>query len=108
MQNAVSTCWVASGALFGVLASLSNPDYYLGATVSLVFLVVAYRSFTVPNNKRILVISYIVLAIYSFAVGRTMFGGHQLTDVGVFAMFLTMAPVVYLAWRFYKTESAAA
>ena len=107
MQKAVATSWLASAALFGVLGLVSNPHYYLFATVTLLFLGIAYANLSLSSNKRLLLISYLALAAYGFVVGRTLFGSGRLSSFGVFAILVAVPFVGYLAWRFYKSEAVA-
>jgi hypothetical protein len=108
VQQVVATSWLTSAALLGVLGLASNPDYYLLATVTLLFVAIAYANLRVLDNKRLLLISYLALAVYGFVVGRTLFHGGRLSSGGVFAIVVIMPVVGYLIWRLYKTEAAAA
>ena len=108
MQKVVGISWLAAAALCGVLAFASNPAYYLWATVTLLFVGVAYANLAVPRNKRALVLGYVAAAVYGFVLGRTMFTGGRLTSAGVLAILVAVPFIGYFVWRLYKSESAAA
>ena len=50
---------------------LSNPDYYLGAPLSLLLAAVAYRCTTDPANRKLVAISYLGASLLVGSTSRT-------------------------------------
>lgn len=89
----------------GAAGFLSNPDYYPFALASLVALLISYDLLVEPRNKRLLLISYVATAVYSFMVGRFFFDGHQLDGVGLGLMVLALPILLVVTLLIFFRES---
>jgi hypothetical protein len=93
-------------ALGNVAAFMSNPDYYLWASFSIVSLVVC--CFLVDQQTaKLLALSYLVIGLYSFLVGLAFFTHGQLSGVGVTAIVLVFPAVLYVVYRVYSSRPRA-
>ncbi len=85
---------------------MSNPDYYLWASFSIISLVVC--CFMV-NGKiaKLVALSYLAIGLYSFIVGLIFFSHGQLSGGGVFAIVLVFPAVFYVVYRVYSSKPGA-
>lgn len=100
--------YLVMSALFTAAASMSNPDYYLAMVLSFLFATAAYFLLASPINKRLLLISYSAVCIYSFVIGRIFFANHELTTNGIMAMLLTFPVIAFVLKQVYSAEPRAA
>jgi hypothetical protein len=93
-------------ALGNVAAFMSNPDYYLWASFSVVSLAIC--CFLVNRQTaKLLALSYLAIGLYSFVVGLAFFDHGQLKGAGVAAIVLIFPAVFYVVYRVYSSSPRA-
>jgi hypothetical protein len=90
-------------ALGNVAAFMSNPDYYLWASFSIISLAIC--SYLVNRQTaKLIVLSYLAIGLYSFLVGLVFFNHGQLSGAGVAAMILAFPAMFYVVYRVYSSK----
>lgn len=95
---------VLLAALGGVVAFASNPDYYIWLLLPAAFFAVAYKVVS-SGNRKVLTISFVVIGLYSFAIGRMFYGGDALTDDGLVLLIATLPIAAFVIIRICVVEA---
>ena len=99
---------LAGGALFGLAAVASNPDYYVWAIVPLFLLILACSVLARPESKKLLLIACMAVGLFSFTVGRFFFSNGKLDDNGFFIMLALLPILLFIVIRLYVVEADSA
>ena len=85
---------------------MSNPDYYLWASFSILSLVVCCLLVNRQTAKLVL-LSYLAVGLYSCIVGLAFFNHGQLSGAGVAAIVLVLPAMFYVVYRVYSSKPRA-
>jgi len=103
LNKSVASSLLAMHALGNVAAFMSNPDYYLWASFSIVSLLIC--CFLVnQQTAKLLALSYLSIGLYSFVVGLAFFNHGQLSGAGVAAIVLVFPAMFYVVYRVYSSK----
>lgn len=103
MNKSVASSLLAMHALGNVAAFMSNPDYYLWASFSIVSLLIC-RFLVNQQTAKLLALSYLSIGLYSFVVGLAFFNHGQLSGAGVAAIVLVFPAMFYVVYRVYSSK----
>lgn len=103
VTKSIGKTYLAITSLMLVVASMSNPDYYAGGLVSLLFLLGAALCLS-RGNKKLVLGAYAVLATYSFWIGRCFFSGDVLGEHGRWLVLATIPVIGLVGVRVFVVE----
>lgn len=104
MKRTLLATYLSLTAIFGAIAFLSNPEYYRLAAVTVLLVIAAYLVISERGARKLLLISYVVVAVASYLIGQTFFSEGRLDETGKMIVYGMIPFVLLLIARIFVIE----